>query len=34
MQGLEHIIFDNTGTVKAVSTFNINLETIFEHIAN
>jgi hypothetical protein len=33
-QGLEHIIFDNTGTAKAASTFNLNIEAISEHIAN
>jgi hypothetical protein len=33
-QGLEHIIFDNTGTDKAVSTFNLNIEALSEHIAN
>jgi hypothetical protein len=33
-QGLEHIIFDNTGTVKAASTFNLNIEAISKHIAN
>ncbi len=33
-QGLEHIIFDNTGTVKAVSTINLNIEALFEHVAN
>jgi hypothetical protein len=27
-QGLEHIIFDNTGTAKAASTFNLNIEAI------
>jgi hypothetical protein len=34
MQGLEHIIFDNTGTAKAVPTFNLNLKAISEHGAN
>jgi hypothetical protein len=34
MQGLEHIIFDNTGTAEAVSTFNLNIEAISKHIAN
>jgi hypothetical protein len=34
MQGLEHIIFDNTGTAKAASTFNLNIEALSEHIAN
>jgi hypothetical protein len=34
MQGLEHIIFDNTGTTKAASTFNLNIEAISKHIAN
>ncbi len=34
MQGLEHIIFDNTGTAKAASTFNLNIEAISKHIAN
>jgi hypothetical protein len=33
-QGLEHIIFDNTGTAKVASTFNLNIEAISEHIAN
>jgi hypothetical protein len=33
-QGLEHIIFDNMGTAKAASTFNLNFEAISEHIAN
>jgi hypothetical protein len=33
-QELEHIIFDNTGTAKAASTFNLNIEAISEHIAN
>jgi hypothetical protein len=33
-QGLEHIIFDNTGTAKAASTVNLNIEAIFEHVAN
>jgi hypothetical protein len=33
-QGPEHIIFDNTGTAKAASTFNLNIEAISEHIAN
>jgi hypothetical protein len=33
-QGLEHIIFDNTGTAKATSTFNLNIEAISKHIAN
>jgi hypothetical protein len=34
MQGLEHIIFNNTRTAKVASTFNCNLEAISEHIAN
>jgi hypothetical protein len=34
MQGLEHIIFDNTGTAKAASTFNLNLEAISKNVAN
>jgi hypothetical protein len=33
-QGLEHIIFDNTGTAKVASTFNLNLESISEHVTN
>ena len=33
-QGLKHIIFDNTGTVKAGSTFNLNIKTLSEHVAN
>jgi hypothetical protein len=33
-QGLEHIIFDSTGTAKAASTFNLNIEAISEHIPN
>jgi hypothetical protein len=34
MQGLEHIIFDDTGTAKAASTFNLNIKALSEHIAN
>jgi hypothetical protein len=34
MQGLAHIIFDNMGTAKAVSSFNLNLKAISEHVAN
>jgi hypothetical protein len=34
MQSLEHIIFDNTGTAKAASTFNLNIKALSEHIAN
>ncbi len=34
MQGLEHIIFDSTGTAKAASTFNLNIEAISKHLAN
>jgi hypothetical protein len=33
-QGLEHIIFDNTGTAKAASTFNLNIEALSENTAN
>jgi hypothetical protein len=33
-QCLEHIIFDNTGTAKAVSTFNLNIEAISKHLVN
>jgi hypothetical protein len=33
-QGLEHNIFDNTGTAKAASTFNLNIKALSEHIAN
>ena len=33
-QGLEHIIFDNTGTAKAAFTFNLNVEALLEHITN
>jgi hypothetical protein len=33
-QGLEHIIFNNTGTAKAASTFNLNTKAISEHVAN
>jgi hypothetical protein len=33
-QGLEHIIFDNTGTAKAASTFNFNIKALMEHILN
>ena len=33
-QGLEHIIFDNTGTAKVASTFNLNIEALSEHVAN
>jgi hypothetical protein len=33
-QDLEHIIFDNTGTAKVASTFNLNIKAIFGHLAN
>ncbi len=34
-QGLEHIIFfDNTGTAKAASTFNLNIKAPSKHLAN
>jgi hypothetical protein len=33
-QGLNHIIFDNTGTAKVAFMFNLNLEAIFKHLAN
>jgi hypothetical protein len=33
-QGLEHIIFDNTGSTKAASTFNLNIEALSKHVAN
>jgi hypothetical protein len=33
-QGIEHIIFDNTGTDKAAFTFNLNIEAISKHIMN
>ncbi len=33
-QGFEHIIFDNTWTAKAASTFNLNIKALSEHIAN
>jgi hypothetical protein len=33
-QGLEHIIFDSTGTAKVASTFNLNIEALSEHVAN
>jgi hypothetical protein len=33
-QGLEHIIFDNTGTAKAASMFNLNAEAISKHVTN
>ncbi len=33
-QGFEHIIFDNTGTAKAASTFNFNIKALSEHITN
>jgi hypothetical protein len=33
-QGLEHIIFDNTGTAKVASTFNLNIKAISEHLTN
>jgi hypothetical protein len=33
-QGLEHIIFDNTGTTKAAPTINLNIKAIFELLAN
>jgi hypothetical protein len=32
--GLKHIIFDNTGTAKAASTFNLNIEAISEYAVN
>jgi hypothetical protein len=32
--GLEHIIFDNTGTTKAASTYNLNIKAILEHVAH
>ncbi len=32
-QGLEHIMFNNMGTAKAASTFNLNVEAISEHVA-
>jgi hypothetical protein len=34
MQGLKHIIFDETGTAKAAFTFNLNIEALSEHVAN
>jgi len=34
MHGLEHIIFANTGTSKAASTFNLNIKALSEHISN
>jgi hypothetical protein len=33
-QGLKHIIFDNTGTAKAASTFNLKIEAISKHLTN
>jgi hypothetical protein len=33
-QGLEHIIFDNMGTVKAAFTFNLNIKAISKHLVN
>jgi hypothetical protein len=33
-QGLEHIIFNNVGTAKVVSTINLNLEAISKHVTN
>jgi hypothetical protein len=33
-QGLEHIIFDNMGTAKAASTFNLNIEANSKHTSN
>ena len=33
-QGLEHIFFVNTGTAKAASSFNLNIEALSEHIVN
>jgi hypothetical protein len=33
-QGLKHIIFENTGTAKATSIFNLNVEAISKHVAN
>ncbi len=32
-QSLEHIVFNNTGTAKAESTFNLNVEAISKHVA-
>ncbi len=34
LQGLEYIIFDNMGTAKVASTFNLNLEANSEHVVN
>jgi hypothetical protein len=34
MQGLDHIIFANTGTSKVVSTLNHNIKALLEHITN
>jgi hypothetical protein len=33
-QGLKHITFGNTGTVKTASTFNLNIKAISEHLTN
>jgi hypothetical protein len=33
-QGLGHIVFDNTGSAKAASTFNLKIESLSEHVAN
>ncbi len=33
-QGLKHIIFNNMGTAKAASTFNLNIKAISEHLTN
>jgi hypothetical protein len=32
--GLEHIVLDNTGTAKAASTFNLNIQAISKHPTN
>jgi hypothetical protein len=34
MQGLEYIIFNNTGMAKAASMFNLNVKAISKHVAN
>ena len=34
LQSLKHIIFDNTGTAKAASTFNLNIVALSEQVTN
>ena len=34
MQGLKHMIFDETGTAKKAPTYNLNIKALSEHVAN